>query len=74
MELELRLGQIHRLQSGDLIVVKLPKDVPYSQLMDITRDVEALKRDLYMDYKKMVYFLIVEEGVDITHYRTVEDE
>ena len=74
MELELRAGQIHRLQSGDLIVMRLPRGVPHSQLMDVTQDVEKLKNNLAIEHKKKVYFLIVEEGVDITHYRAVEDE
>jgi len=70
---ELRLGNIHRLQSGDLLIVKLPEYTPYDEFITVTHNIETLRSDIKKDHGKEIYFLVVKNDIDITHYRIKEN-
>jgi len=73
-EITLKSTHIHRIESGDILVFRLKKGIPYSVVKDVSAELEALKNALEAEHGKKVYFMVMEEGdVNITHYR-VEGE
>jgi len=71
---ELRLGNIHRLQSGDILIVKLPSYTPYDDFIEVRNNIETLRHNIEKDHGKKIYFLVVKNDIDITHYRISEED
>ena len=69
-EIILKEAEVHKIDSGDILVVQLREGTAYADVKDVTAALEDLKNTLEANHKKKIYFLVVEAGdVEITQYR-----
>lgn len=74
MELELREAAIHRLEHGDVIVLKTNMALNEKMYDHISRSLNYLRDKIKEESGKIINFMILEAGMEMIHYRPVDRE